>query len=170
MGQKEDVVMAAEYARENWHWRDPALQAGPAVIFDIDGVLADAAGRQHFLDWGDWRSFFDACGDDPVIDEIERLLELLDASLSVILLTGRPRRVQPHTLAWLERYNIRWDVLIMRDYGDYSGVDEFKREALRGLIGAGFDVRLALDDDPKNHAMYVSEGVPCIYIHSGYYL
>ena len=28
----------------------------------------------------------------------------------------------------------------------------------------------ALDDDPKNHAMYVREGVPCIYIHSGYYL
>jgi hypothetical protein len=32
---------------------------GAAVIFDIDGVLADAAGRQHYLDWGDWHSFFD---------------------------------------------------------------------------------------------------------------
>ncbi len=38
------------------------------------------------------------------------------------------------------------------------------------LVKEGFDIRLALDDDPKNHAMYVSEGVPCIYIHSGYYL
>ena len=41
---------------------------------------------------------------------------------------------------------------------------------LRDLVTKGFDIRLALDDDPKNHAMYVSEGVPCIYIHSGYYL
>jgi len=30
----------------------------------------------------------------------------------------------------------------------------------------GFDLRLALEDDPSNHAMYVAEGVPCVYIHS----
>jgi hypothetical protein len=163
-------LMTSNYVQENWRWRDASREPGPAVIFDIDGVLADAAGRQHFLDWGDWQSFFDACGDDPVIEEIERLLELLDDSLSIVLLTGRPRRVQGPTLAWLERYGLRWNLLIMREYGDYSGVDQFKRHALRDLIEHGFDVRLALDDDPKNHAMYVSEGVPCIYIHSGYYL
>ena len=155
---------------DSWYWRLEPRAAGRAVIFDIDGVLADAAGRQHYLDWGDWRSFFDSCGDDPVIEEIERLLELLDHELSVILVTGRPQRVQPHTLAWLKRYSIRWDILIMREYGDYSIVDDFKRGVVHDLANYGFDVRLALDDDPKNHAMYVSEGVPCIYIHSGYYL
>ena len=154
--------------QENWHWRaEPAT--GEAVIFDIDGVLADAAGRQHYLEWGDWRRFFEACGDDPVVEEIERLLELLDPGLTIVLLTGRPRRVQPHTLGWLERFSIRWDLLIMREYGNYAGVDEFKRATLADLREYGFDIRLALDDDPKNHAMYVSEGVPCIYIHSGYY-
>ena len=119
--------MTSDYTRENWHWRQGPLSPRPSVIFDIDGVLADAAGRQHFLDWGDWKSFFDACGDDPIIEEIERLLHLLDKDLSIILLTGRPRRVQPHTVAWLERYGLRWDLLIMREYGDYSGVDHFKR-------------------------------------------
>jgi len=58
----------------------------------------------------------------------------------------------------------------MREYGDYSGVDQFKRGALHDLVGQGYEIRLALDDDPKNHAMYVREGVPCVYIHSGYYL
>ena len=96
--------MAPHKNDDNWHWREGSVTPGAAVIFDIDGVLADAAGRQHYLDWGDWHSFFDACGDDPIIEEIERLLELLDQSLSIILLTGRPRRVQPHTVAWLERY------------------------------------------------------------------
>jgi len=156
--------------QSNWRWRDEPRDASRVVIFDIDGVLADAAGRQHFLDWGDWRSFFDAVGADPVINEIERLLELLDSSLLIVLVTGRPRRIQDQTLAWLERFAIRWDLLVMREHGDYSGVDSFKRDVLRDLRDRGFDVQLALDDDPKNHAMYVSEGVPCIYIHSGYYL
>jgi len=92
------------------------------VVFDIDGVLSDAASRQHFIERGrrDWRAFFDACGDDPLIEEVARLVELLDSGLRVVLLTGRPLRVQPQTLAWLERYGLRWDLLIMRDVGDYS--------------------------------------------------
>ena len=106
--------------------RARAHPGGPAVIFDIDGVLSDAAGRQHFLEQGrrDWASFFEACGDDPVVEEIARLLELLDPSLAVILLTGRPQRVQPQTLAWLRRYGLRWDLLVMRSRGDYAGVTD----------------------------------------------
>ena len=162
-------VGAVEFSRANWRWREGPRGAGPTVIVDIDGVLADAAGRQHHLDEGDWRSFFDAVGDDPTIDEVERLLELLAANLLVVLVTGRPRRIQPQTLAWLERHRVRWDLLIMREFGDYSDVDRFKRDTLHELLGDGFDVRLALDDDPKNYAMYVAEGVPCLYVHSGYY-
>jgi len=49
-------------------------------------------------------------------------------------------------------------------------------EVAQGLIvhehmtrAYGFDLRLAFEDDPSNHAMYVAAGVPCVYIHSGYY-
>jgi beta-phosphoglucomutase-like phosphatase (HAD superfamily) len=163
----------ADEDRPNWSWRTGTgrdHRGGPAVIFDIDGVLSDAAGRQHFLERGrrDWTSFFEACGDDPVIEEIARLLELLDSSLSVILLTGRPQRVQPQTLAWLKRYGLRWDLLVMRSRGDYAQVTSFKQSVVYDLRAFGFDLRLAFEDDPSNHAMYVAAGVPCVYIHSGY--
>ncbi|MHB1712219.1 MAG: HAD family hydrolase, partial [Acidimicrobiales bacterium] len=95
----------------NWAWRQgPLRHPGEAVIFDVDGVLSDAVGRQHFIESGrrDWDRFFAACGSDPVIEELARLLELLDQRLQIILLTGRPYRVQPQTLAWLERYGLRW--------------------------------------------------------------
>ncbi len=155
----------------NWCWRVGPSACGAAVVFDIDGVLSDAAGRQHFLERGrrDWTAFFEACGDDPVIEEVARLLELLDPALQIVLLTGRPLRVRPQTLAWLERYRLRWDLLVMRDRGDYSHVTTFKRHAVGQLRAAGFDLRLALEDDPSNHAMFVAEGIPCVYIHSGYY-
>ena len=144
------------------------------MVFDIDGVLSDAAGRQHFLeadDGGrkDWRGFFDACGDDPLIAEVARLTELLDPALLVVLLTGRPNRVQPQTVAWLERYELRWDLLIMRSHGDYSVAREFKRQTVHELREDGFDLKLAFEDDRRNRDMFHSENVPCIYIHSGYY-
>jgi len=40
---------------------------------------------------------------------------------------------------------------------------------VQDLRAQGFDLRLAFEDDPSNHAMYVAAGVPCVYIHSGYY-
>jgi hypothetical protein len=100
---------------------------------------------------------------------VARLLELLDPSLQIVLLTGRPQRVQPQTLAWLDRYQLRWDLLVMRDYGDYSAAREFKRRSVDELRNYGFDLRLAFEDDRRNLAMFRAEGVPGVYIHSGYY-
>ena len=137
----------------------------------MDGVLSDAASRQHFIERGrrDWRAFFDACGDDPLIEEVARVVELLDDELTIVLLTGRPLRVQPQTLAWLERYGLRWDLLIMRDMGDYSVAREFKRDTVDDLRRYGFDLRLAFEDDRRNLEMFRAEGIPCVYVHSGYY-
>jgi phosphoglycolate phosphatase-like HAD superfamily hydrolase len=156
---------------DNWRWRVGAVDPGPAVVFDMDGVLSDAVGRQHFLErpWRDWEAFFEACGDDPLIDEVARLLEVIEDTYRIVLLTARPIRVQRNTLAWLQRYELRWDLLIMRDYGDYGASRDFKRQSVAELRTFGFDLRLAFEDDRRNVEMFHAEGVPCIYIHSGYY-
>lgn len=154
----------------NWRWRAEPLE-GAAVVFDMDGVLSDAAGRQHLLAWPrrDWDAFFDAVGDDPVIDEVAAVLHALDPKLHVVLLTARPLRVQRHTLGWLERNDLRWDLLIMRDHGDYDYAREFKRRTVDELRAAGLDPQLAFEDDRRNVDMFRGAGVPCVYIHSGYY-
>ncbi len=163
--------VAVEYVPEHWRWRAGPVEPGTAVVFDVDGVLSDATTRQHFLEYPrrDWESFFEACGDDTLIDEVARLLEVLDPRHWVVLLTARPLRVRPQTLAWLDRYGLRWDLLIMREWGDYSASRSFKREAVGELRRYGFDLRLAFEDDRRNVAMFHAEGVPCVYIHSGYY-
>lgn len=86
---------------DNWLWRSEPVPGRKAVVFDLDGVLSDAASRQHFLERPrrDWDAFFEACGDDPLIEEIARLLDLLDHELAIVLLTARPARVQPQTVA-----------------------------------------------------------------------
>ena len=155
-------------ARWTWH-REP--RGGLAVMFDLDGVLSNAASRQHFLKGPrpDWEAFFAASGDDPVIDEVAVLLGLLGTDLGIVLLTARPTRIRSQTIGWLGRHNIRWDLLVMRRDGDYRPARNFKQAAVRDIRKSGFEVRLCLEDDVRNVEMFRAEGVPCLYIHSGYY-
>ncbi len=155
----------------NWLWRDQPLAAGTSIVFDMDGVLSDASGRQHHIAYPsrDWDAFFHECGEDDLVDEVARLLDTIDGGHQIVLLTARPIRVQPQTLAWLDRHELRWDVLIMREYGDYMAARHFKQRTVHEMRHRGHDLRLAFEDDPRNVAMFHGEGVPCIYIHSGYY-
>ncbi len=158
-------------APEYWTWRDGEVEPGPVAVIDIDGVLSDATTRQHYIEAPrrDWRAFFDACGEDPVIEEVKVLLDLLDADLRIVLLTARPERLHHLTVAWLEHYRIRWDVLLMRPWGDYEQSREFKQSSVWELRAYGFELRLAIEDDRRNVEMFRGEGVPCVYFHSGYY-
>ncbi len=156
---------------ENWQWRDGPVEPGPAVVFDMDGVLSDASRRQHYLarPFRDWEAFFQACGDDELIAEVGRLLEVLDPDLKVLLLTARPQRVRNQTLAWLDRYGLRWDLLVMRDWDDLGSSRSYKQRVVGEFRDYGFELRLAFEDDRRNVDMFHAEGVPCVYIHSGYY-
>jgi uncharacterized HAD superfamily protein len=156
---------------EHWSWRDGPVEPGSAIVVDIDGVLSDAATRQHYLEAPrrDWQSFFEACGDDPVIEEMRVLLDLLEPGIRVVLLTARPARVQHLTAAWLERYQIRYDLLIMRPWGDYDLSKHYKQATVWDLRQYGFDLKLGIEDDRRNVEMLRGEGIPCIYFHSGYY-
>ena len=97
------------------------------------------------------------------------LLDLLEPGLRVVLLTARPARVHHLTAAWLARYKIRWDVLIMRPWGDYELSRDYKQSTVWDLREYGFELRLGIEDDRRNVEMLRAEGVPCIYFHSGYY-
>ena len=152
-----------------WRWRGEPRGPAPCVVVDIDGVLADGAHRQHLVKAKRWREFFDAAHGDAPIAETAVLLRLLDADLVVVLLTGRPVRTQGPTITWLAEHGYRWDLLVMKEDDDLRRTHLAKREAVGALRDAGFPPVLALDDEPGNVEMYRVEGVPCLYIHSGYY-
>lgn len=154
---------------DNWQWRAGPVAPGPAVVFDMDGVLSDASSRQHHIEVRDWDAFFAACGDDELIHELARLLDCLDPDLRVLLLTARPLRVRPQTLEWLGRHNLRWDLLVMREDDSWAEAWRFKQRSVSEFRDHGFDLRLAFEDDRRNVEMFHGEGVPCVYIHSGYY-
>jgi hypothetical protein len=133
--------------------------------------LADAAHRQHHLDppWRDWDAFFAEADGDDVFVETVAMLDLLSPDVAVTLLTSRPTWIQKITVEWLRKFQIRWDLLIMRPMGDYQPSPGFKRYELHTLQQLGFDPTLAVDDDMRNVRMYRDEGLPTLYLESGYH-
>jgi pyridoxine 5'-phosphate synthase PdxJ len=86
-----------------------------------------------------------------------------------VLLTARPSRLADTTMAWMARHGIAWDLLVMRADDDHRSSPDVKREAVADLRATGYEPVLAIDDDPRNAEMYRAEGVPVVYVHSGYY-
>lgn len=159
-------------APANWTWQAEPVEAGPCVIVDVDGVIADGWHRQHFLQNGrrDWKSFFANAGGDSPIDGSVALLASFDPHVAVVLLTARPHSLHEVTVDWLRDNGYRWDLLIMRGPGDgrFSSPD-FKQRSLQELIERGFVPQLAIDDDERNINMFRDQGLPALYLHSGYY-
>jgi len=153
----------------HWHRRPGAATSGPIVIFDIDGVLSDARPRQHHLVEGtpDWHAFFSAgIGDEPLTAGVALARAI---ALPNVMVSARPSYVHDDTVAWLERERVPFDLVITRPEGDGTSSSDFKAAELAALQEAGYEVMLAVDDDPENVAMYHDHGIEALYIHSGYY-
>ena len=58
---------------------------------------------------------------------------------------------------------------VIRDRADYEYARDSKQASVGDLRRYGFELRLAIEDDRRNVEMFRTEGVPCIYFHSGYY-
>ena len=155
----------------HWRPRSAAVAGGPAVVFDLDGVISDATHRQWYLRQTpqDWRGFFEAGVDDDVIESGRALAGSVDGDHAVVILTARPGYMADGTVAWLDRHQVRYDVLIIRPPGDRRPSADYKRDEVDAMRALGFDVRLALDDDAQIIDMYRDHDVEALYVHSGYY-
>jgi beta-phosphoglucomutase-like phosphatase (HAD superfamily) len=111
-----------------------------AVVWDLDGTLADDRARAHFVEVEqgkkrDWRSYFDAIDEDPPIAASMVLLQALHAQgVRVVFLTGRPEYTRPKTERWLQANGLTdYDVLLMRPEGEYRPAGEFKVDEIAKL-------------------------------------
>jgi hypothetical protein len=154
---------------ELWTWRDEPLAAGRAVVVDIDGVIADNRHRLGYLERPpkDWDSFFAAADADVPMSGGMGLLDALDRDVTIVLLTGRPSRLRDLTVNWLERHGVAWDLLGMRPDDDRSPAANFKRRAVDALRGLGWEVELAIDDEPAVADAYERAGIPCFRVAFG---
>lgn len=111
-----------------------------AVVWDLDGTLADDRARAHFVEVEsgtkrDWKSYFDAIEEDaPIAASIELLRALHAAGVRIVYLTGRPEYTRPQTERWLKANGLdEYDELLMRPAGERRHAGEFKVDEISKL-------------------------------------
>ena len=118
------------------------------VVFDIDGVLADARHREHHVTGPpkDWDAFFAEVGNDEVIEEGRARLHAEAGSHEVVLLSGRPERTRSDTQAWLDRHLMGGHRLVLRPDADRRPAATLKSDLIR-TVGMPGEISVVLDDD-----------------------
>lgn len=132
------------------------------VIFDLDGTLACAEHRRHYLDQTpkNWGAFFDECDRDPVIEHVAELFRYYRdvKDYTVFILSGRMGNVDTRskTLQWLIANDLSpahstWlcdiaERFHMRGNDDYRGDVEVKKEMI-DMLGLTPENTIAVFDD-----------------------
>lgn len=145
---------------------DAEINKDEAFIFDIDGVLANNAWRQHLLQGepkkAAWDIFCEASKDDPCfVDTVRLFATLHQAGYKCLLVTGRHEEWHHITLPWLEKIGIECDGIYARRGKDFRKDWEFKQEVYRTHIEPYYRVLGVFEDRTDCVKMWRSEGLTC---------
>lgn len=132
-----------------------------SIICDLDGTLA-------FL--GD-RNPYDAanCERDVLNEPIADILKTYHGlGYQILLLSGRSEMHRAPTVRWLEKYNIPYQVLLMRAAQDSRKDSIVKREIFDAHIANRYNIAFILDDRNQVVDMWRKDlKLPCLQVNYG---
>ena len=145
-------------------------EATKAVIFDMDGTLADCDHRRHFV--AGKKKYFDkfyaAMGRDAKNDVICGLCNMYSMNTwHIIICTGRPESYRAITEKWLKDKGVFYDELIMRpDDRKYAPDYKVKQTMLNDILKIR-KVHAAVDDRKQVVNMWRRNGITCLQVADG---
>lgn len=134
--------------------------APQAVIFDLDGTLADLNGRNPY----------DAseCEYDlpnyPVIDILNKYVK---DGYKIIITSGRKDTWLEQTDNWLKKHGIKPDLFLMRKADDERPDNELKKEMFMQHIHNKYKVEAAYDDRDRVVDTWREMGIPTFQVNWG---
>lgn len=140
------------------------------VWFDIDGTIADATHRLHYIQNRpkNWKMFFQTMIDDAVHYDIVDLLKMFNRQGdTIVLCSGRPDEWRELTREWLARHDIPFHALYMRKKGDYRDDSIVKVELLHKMRDDGLSPFLAFDDRTRVVKALRAAGVKVLQVAEG---
>ncbi len=142
----------------------PVLDKPSCFLFDLDGTLADAHGRNMFSPTAE-----DVMNDIPIRPVIE-VLRAIDKQHQVIFVSGRERTHYAVTRDWIIKHifcnEARELTLLMRPEGDYRRDSVIKKEFLKNDILPNYAVLGAFDDRLQVvRECWNAEGIFCFNVN-----
>jgi len=130
-----------------------------AVIFDLDGTLADTEDYEalHKINSDEFRRVARNADDYPHMVALAK--EAHAQGRDVIILTARSAHYRKDTTEWLSKQGIPYDQLYMRPIDNTEKDKKVKRQILEDQILPHFKVKKAYDDKKKNVKMFRKEGI-----------
>lgn len=162
------------------------------VIFDIDGTLANAAHRLHFItdpdkakDWENFLSEEQVVNDTSIEPVWEVLTSLVLSHNRILFITGRPEKQRLPTYSWLVNHECphraivanywqdapssRQPSLWMRKDGDRRPSSIVKEESLKSALMSGFKPKMVFEDRKDDTEMWRRNGLLCAQVAEGNY-
>jgi len=136
-----------------------------AVIFDMDGTLADCGHRLHYVEGvakKNWERFFEGSKDDKPRPEIVRLAIELAQNNAIIIASGRPESLRRITELWLQKFAVPFEGIYLRKNNDRRSDGVVKAEMLAVMQEDGFEPWLAVDDRDTAVSAWRELGICCL--------
>lgn len=146
-----------------------------AVVYDLDGTLADNAHRRHLIPedptvnvgWEPWAM---ACADDTPIWGMITRMRLDYGQHQVHIVSSRDAVSYDLTAAWLNRTAGRcYEALTLREAGDERSALQLKVDYIRSLYARGIYVALAYEDIKHiAEGIWEQTGTPVVLVNPAY--
>lgn len=160
VGKKVIVEMYTRYLKNNIpliEWKDNLKSC---YVFDIDGTLAIMKDRSPY----DWKRV----GEDSLNEPIAKInRDCQNWCDKIIVVSGRDSICRQETIDWLDKNNLKYDLLYMRPEGDTRKDTLIKEEIYNTYIKDQFNVLGVFDDRDGVVAMWRSKGLTCLQVADG---
>ena len=137
-----------------------------AIIFDMDGTLANVSGIRHYLrptpphrskNFDAFHSESVDCPPNHHVLNHATVAHLLGHK--IIIVTARKQKWRHHTAWWLALHGVPSDALFMRRDDDNRPDYLVKKDILDAILHT-WDVVHAVDDNPSVIALWHEHGIP----------
>lgn len=143
-----------------------------AIIFDLDGTIANVEHRRHFIEKHpkDWRSFKESC----IVDEpnqwallINKMIRNYDPTITIIIVSGREEDFRGASLDWLEKHAFSFNELFMRADNDNRSDDLVKEDLYKAHIEPFYEILFVIDDRNRVVKKWRDLGLVCLQCADG---
>lgn len=139
----------------------PDTSKPKAVIFDVDGTLAEMCDRSPY-------EYAKVSGDLPIGSVIDEVHNHLAAGYRIIFLSGRKDSCSEETVGWLKRHTgITYPALLMRSSDDNRKDSIVKYELFDKYVRSNYNVRCVYDDRNQVVDMWRDLGIQTFQVNYG---